>query len=301
MKEIVGKYEKSNKSGINLRYLDFSEIKNPDSSALFGFQSGLRQQAMFKEKKLIIFLNPFRGSLFKDLFSKHLKDFADSNDIIVIAEEGKPLSADPLFKSLKAKSKCQEFVPLSGLKLKNWIAEEFEKCGARIEPGVADAFAFFIGSDLWRMSNEIKKLSAYRQKGIILKSDALLSSGGRDEADIFKTIDAIAVGDKKSAMRLIHCHLEAGDHPLKILTMISFQFRNLLSVKDLIEKGGHFELIAKKSGLHPYVARKSYFQCQRFSLSELKKIYQKIFQADIDIKTGKADPIAALDLLVADI
>ena len=52
---------------------------------------------------------------------------------------------------------------------------------------------------------------------------------------------------------------------------------------------------------HPYVIKKTIQQARSFSLSELKKIYQKIFQVDLGIKTGKIEPETALDLFVAEI
>jgi len=38
-----------------------------------------------------------------------------------------------------------------------------------------------------------------------------------------------------------------------------------------------------------------------FTLEELKKIYYKIFQADLNIKTGKIEPEVGLDLLITEI
>jgi len=49
------------------------------------------------------------------------------------------------------------------------------------------------------------------------------------------------------------------------------------------------------------VVRKSYELCQRFTLSEIKKIYQRIFLADFNIKTGKIEPQTALDVLISGI
>jgi len=80
--------------------------------------------------------------------------------------------------------------------------------------------------------------------------------------------------------------------------MINYQFRNLLLVKDLIEKREPYSAILRKSQLHPFVVRKSLAQARSFSLPELKKIYQKIFQADLSIKTGKTEAKAALDILI---
>jgi len=121
------------------------------------------------------------------------------------------------------------------------------------------------------------------------------------EADIFKTIDALAQRNKKQALYLIRKHLEKGDPPLYILSMINFQFRNLLVVKDLIERQKPYYAILKITKLHPFVVRKSYEQAGKFTLPELKKIYQKIFQADLSIKTGRMEPETALDLFLTEL
>ena len=70
-------------------------------------------------------------------------------------------------------------------------------------------------------------------------------------------------------------------------------------VKDFIEKGMPYYSVLKATGLHPFVVRKSFQQADRFTFQELKKIHQKIFQADLDIKTGKNKPETVLDLLIA--
>jgi DNA polymerase-3 subunit delta len=83
--------------------------------------------------------------------------------------------------------------------------------------------------------------------------------------------------------------------------MISYQFRNLLTIKELQDAQIPYNLIAKRSGLHPFVVQKSSYLCNQFSFLQLKKIYRKIFQVDSDIKTGKIEPETALDLLLAEI
>ncbi len=100
---------------------------------------------------------------------------------------------------------------------------------------------------------------------------------------------------------MIHKHLEKGDSALYLLSMINFQFRNLLIIKDLIENNKPYNVILREAKLHPYVIKKSYLQTNKFTFQKLKKIYQKIFEADIQIKTGQLIPETALDLLVAGI
>ncbi len=83
--------------------------------------------------------------------------------------------------------------------------------------------------------------------------------------------------------------------------MINFQFRNLLIMKSHKSNAYYLPTLPRKLGMHPYVIKKAAEQSKKFSFNELKKIYQKIFQFDLAIKTGKVDAQTALDLLIAEI
>ena len=300
LNEIIESYKKVRKSGINLNYFNCQDAKSAND-----FFSSLRnsvlQASMFKEKKLQVIIDPFSNPKFKEDFRKEKDIFLKTDDIILICETGKTEAKDPFFKFLKKNAKCQEFSLLTGLPLKKWAGQEFEKYGAKVDDMALAKLVGCVGNDLWRMDNEIKKLVSFkRNRAISIQDvDALVKS--KIDTDIFKTIDAVSQRDKKQALDLLHKHLEKGDSPLYLLSMINFQFRNLLTVKELIEKRNTFDLILQKSGLHPYVAKKSYFQSQAFDFSQLKKIYRKIFQVDFDVKTGKVEPEAGLESLVAEI
>jgi len=293
LKEIVEHYKKVHKSGLNLRYLDFSKKESEDFGDL---KNGIRQTSMFKEKKLMVVTNPFSISEVEEL-----KDFLKTDDIILFYQEGKVNKKTSLFKFLKKNAKCQEFELLSGQKLRNWVKKEFEKYKGKIDSESLDKLIEYVGNDLWRMENEILKIVNYKKGKKVEPEDIELLVRSKIETDIFKTIDAIAQKNKKQALELLHKHLEKGDNPLYLLSMINYQFRNLLIVKELIEKHKPYNVILKRSGLHPFVVKKSYFQARQFTLAELKKIYQKIFQVDFQIKTGKIEPETALDLLVTEI
>ena len=245
---------------------------------------------MFQEKKLLVLNNIFQNQEFKKAFLANGKSFADSKDIIVIREEASAPPNDSFLKFLIINAKTQEFEMLAGVKLNHWAKKEFERYQARIQPEALGRLIGFVGNDLWQFSLEAQKLSAFRKNQMIEPSDIDLLVRPEIETDIFKTIEALAIKDKKKALRLVHEHLEKGDNPLYLLSMINFQFRNLL--------------IAKKTGRfagHPYFVRKTIWLAEHFSFDELKEVYRSIFEADIKIKTGRIDPQAALDLLVAGI
>jgi len=298
LREIVKGHRKIHKSGLSLIVLDIKEKSFHD------FDNQIRSISMFQEKKLIILKNAFLDSDFKEKFLKKKEDYKKTKDIIIFFEEQAPLKNDPLFKFLKEYGKSQVFEFLSGYELKNWAKKEFENYGGEIEPSALEKLVDFIGNDLWQFSNEIKKLSFFAKGRKVIQEDVELLVRSKVETDIFKTIDALAERNKKKALFLTHKHLEKGDSPFYLLTMINYQFRNLLIIKSQGKKyiaQSEISSLSKKLGLHPFVVRKSSWHIKRFTIEELKKIYQKIFQADYNIKAGRIKPEIALDMLIADI
>jgi len=275
--------------------MDVKEVNFKD------FYRNLRINSMFSEKKLIILKNVFSGVKFQEEFLENIEDIEKLKDITVIYEEEKADQRTKFFKALQKHAKCQEFDFLPQAMLKKWVAQELEKNKAKINPDALDLLIGFVGNDLWKMTNEIKKLSNYKVGSVIKKEDIELLVKPSIENDIFKTIDALVLNNKKQALSLLHKHFDNGDNALYLLSMIAYQFRNLLIIKELQNQQSPYAVIAKKSGLHPFVVQKNYHLCSQFSIEQLKKIYHKIFQVDSDIKTGKIEAETALDLLLAEI
>lgn len=311
LNEIIERYKKIHQSGLNLKYFDLrGDYNRPAASSsnitsgrpgLQDFKNEIQSVSMFNEKKLLVLNNVFSNRTFKEDFLKNSKRFINSGDIILFYEQGEISATEKLLQFFKKHGKSQEFKPLEGQKLKNWIKKEFRKYGAGVDSETEEKLINLIGNDLWRFSNEIKKLATFKKGKKIETKDIELLVRPKIEVDIFKTVDAIALKNKRQALFLIHKHLEKGDSPLYLLSMINFQFRNLLIIKDLIEKNKTYNTILSISKLHPFIVKKSYFQAKRFTIQELKKIYQRIFKVDLDIKTGRLDPQTALDLLITEI
>ncbi|MCX6723904.1 MAG: DNA polymerase III subunit delta [Candidatus Staskawiczbacteria bacterium] len=295
LEEIILGYKKVHKSGLNLIYIDAGEYSFKD------FYSNLRATSMFAEKKLAVLKNVFNDEKFQEGFLENIKSIENVEDIVVIFEDEMPDKRTKFFKTLQKCAKCQEFDFLSPAMLRKWAEQEFEKNKAKINPDALDLLLSFVKNDMWRMSNEINKLSNYKKGFIIEKKDIELLVKPNIENDIFKTIEALASNDKKQALSLLHKHFEDGDNALYLLSMISYQFRNLLIIKELQDSKQPYAMVVKKSGLHPFVVQKSFYLCDRFSMVELKKIYRKIFQIDSDIKTGKIEAETALDMLLSEI
>ena len=173
-------------------------------------------------------------------FLKKIKNEEIKNLTIVFWESGKFEKKSKLAKFLLANSKSQEFNFLEGIKFLNWIKEEIKTKG-RGKVGISNValqkVAAFIGSrDLNLVNREVEKLVNFRNQGEICETDLEMIVKSKISTDIFRTVDAISEGDKSTAMRYLHDHLNSGDDPFYLLSMYFYQFRNLLKVKPLLKK-----------------------------------------------------------------
>jgi DNA polymerase-3 subunit delta len=282
--EIMEEHKQKHKSGLNLRYLEGK------GTSLDDLRNEVLGISMFKEKKLVVVLNPLSNAKLKEDLLEKGEAFVSSDNVLLLVEQSKILKKDKLLTFLEKNGKTQEFELLTGVKLRNWVKKEIEERGGKIGDSAIDKLIEYIGSDLWRMENEIGKLVSYA-KDISEKNIDLLVRPNY-ETNIFNTIDAIAAKDKKKAINLIKSHIEKGESAIYILAMIASQIRNILSVKS----GGAGQL-----GMHPFVFRKTTYQAKNFNLEELKNIYARITQLDSEIKVGKIDQGIALDVLISEI
>jgi len=282
--EIMEEHKQKHKSGLNLRYLEGKSISFDD------LRNEMLGISMFKEKKLVVVLDPLSNSKLKEDLLEKGEAFVASDNVLLLVEQAKILKADKLLKFLEKKGKIQEFELLTGAKLKNWVKKEIEEKGGTINEAALEKLIEYVSSDLWRMENEVLKLVNY-SKSISEKSIDLLVHPSH-ETNIFDTVDAIAAKNKRKAMDLIKSHIEKGESAIYILAMIASQIRNIISVKG----GGPGQL-----GMHPFVFRKTSYQANNFNLEELKSIYARITQLDSEIKVGKIDQSIALDVLISEI
>ncbi|MDD5489163.1 MAG: DNA polymerase III subunit delta [Candidatus Moranbacteria bacterium] len=308
--EVKDKFLQNYKEGSTLFVFDFAEPTEKINEMLIKLSSG----GLFSNKKLAIVKNILQNkTAAQDLellgFLKKAEKGEMKDLTFVFWEKEKIDKKLKLTKFLLEKSKKQEFGLLDGVKLKSWVIEETRLCQGfggqvgedkvSISPKAAGKLSIFVGNNLALLSKEIEKLVAFRGKGEISEEDVELLVKSKIDTDIFETIDAMARGDKKSAVKLLHDHLEAGEDPYYLLSMYFFQFRNLLKVKPLAEKNAPPHEISAKLKIHPYVARKSVEQGRNFSLAELKKLYNNLCKIDFEAKTGKVEVGLALDKFIA--
>ncbi len=81
---------------------------------------------------------------------------------------------------------------------------------------------------------------------------------------IFDMVEAVAMKNQKKALDYYYDLLALKEPPMRILYLLTRQFKLLLEVKDLVGKRYDKSSIAKTVGLHPFVAGKYMQQCRTF-------------------------------------
>ncbi len=294
LKEIVEEYKAKHESGLSLAVFRDGDLN------LDKVREKIEAVSMFDEKKLIILEDLFQNKKNQEDFFNYAKKIKlkDNQDIVIVIHQEGKLAISPFKNKL---SMLESFESLKGTSLTNWVKKEFEKNNVRVNPEVIKKLTAYVGSDLWQMSSEVNKLASFGKDKEINQDDVDLLVKASFDTNIFKTLDALAQKDKRTALKLIHQHLNQGEDQFYLFSMLVYQVRTLLKLKDLIEKGTPYYNLAKASGLHPYVVKKSSSQLRNFSLEGLKKIYQRLLDIDFKVKAGLLDSPTAMDLLVAEI
>jgi len=106
-----------------------------------------------------------------------------------------------------------------------------------------------------------------------------------DEENIFDLIDSI-FSNKAKALILFENYITKGEDPLYILSMIAYQLKNLIIVRDLIDRGNQYNQILKKTKMHPFVFKKTYSIVRRFGLEDLKGKFSKLENIELATKLG---------------
>ena len=294
LNNIIDKFKKKDPSNMNLIFLDGASLE------LSQVKQNILAAPFMGDKRLVVIenlLSQKKENLKEEILELFKKGLPESS-VVVFLEEKEFDKRKKLAKYVLKNSQTEEFKYLLGGRLNNWIRKEVEVRGGAMANSAVDKLASCVGSDLWQMSNEIDKLIVYKKNTEIIDSDIDLLVKAKLDTNIFNFIDAIGAKDKGRALNLLHDQLESGENIQYLLSMLNYQFRNLLTIKDLTENGFNQNNMSKEVKMHPYVIKKTIQQSSQYNLESLKIIYQKLLDLDAAIKTGRIDPVLGLDLLV---
>jgi DNA polymerase-3 subunit delta len=240
---------------------------------------------------------------FLQRFKEYVATLPDTTRLVLM-ENRRIKKANPISKIVSHSDHGyeEEFGPLRGRKLNDWIVQRAEDKGGRIEPPAVNLLATFVGGDLRLLDQEIEKLRTYvgGERAINVEDVERLVSYVQ-EANIFHMVDALGRRDTRRAMELLEQLLQGGRHPLYVLRMITRQFRILLQIKELRARGTLPADIAALLRLPPFVVDKTSRQAGNFSFPQLEDTYRRLLELDAAVKSGEIEDRLALNLFVTEV
>jgi DNA polymerase-3 subunit delta len=232
-----------------------------------------------------------------------LVDYVDrmpASSVLVLIG-GEVAAGNPLLEALQAKAKVERCAVLGRKGLPLWISQRARAMGLKLEGRSAGLLADLTGDDLWALSGELEKLKAYAGDRAVREEDIrLLVSAARKQMG-YSLADAVVEGKPAQAMRLLHRLLEQGDVPQVILSTVAGRFRRLAIAREMIDTGATGQAIGRRLQTGGFALEKLLEQAPRYPLPAIRAAYDRLIEAELDVKRGVYDETLSLELLVQDL
>ena len=203
------------------------------------------------------------------------------------------------FAALRKRGFLYVFAPLRDNALAGWLRTEAHGRGIDIKPDAAGALATLAGPDLGRLAQALEQLAIYvgKERAIAVDDVEDLVAETREHA-VFELTKAIGMGDVPRALALCANMLRNREPPLKIQFMLVRQVRQIWRAKELAAAGASRNDIAAGVGINPYFLDDVLVPAKRMSRAALERALERLYQADLAVKTSKVEPELQLSRLV---
>ena len=180
---------------------------------------------------------------------------------------------------------------------KRWAEDRLKQCGCSIEPGALSLLLGLVGTGLTRLVNELEKLVAYADGGVINSATVQELVPRAREHTSWELWDAVNARDRKRAFRLMERLLDDSD-ALPILGSLASLYRRLLTGKELIESGASQQEITRATGQwsQTFLTR-----LRRASRAEIVHGLRRIAEVDNAIKNSEGTPRLQMQYLIAEL
>jgi len=213
---------------------------------------------------------------------KTLKQTDETSLIVLISP--KPDKRLRFFKQIKLLANFEE-LKHPDKKLNKWVFDYCEKRNIKISQEVVDELVLLTGKNLFRITNEIKKLKNYTNWLEIKISDINDLIKNNSEVNIFKITALISSWKKTEAFNELQNLIRWWEDLMYVFNLIVRQIRLLIWCFEIKWKDS-WE-IWRELKIAPFVASWLKKQVNNFKIEKLLKLHKKLYLIDKKIKTWK--------------
>ncbi|SEA47694.1 DNA polymerase III, delta subunit [Desulfuromusa kysingii] len=212
---------------------------------------------------------------------------------------GKVDNRRKFFQKLKKNNSLVEFKPLTERELPQYVRHTLNQRDIKISADAVELFCSMVGVNLHEIHAELDKLINYIGTATlidVIDVQAVVSRGRAE--NVFDIGDAVGSGDIGKALTLVMRLNDAGEAPLKILSLLVMHFRRLWKVRELQVQKYPTKDIASLAGVPPFVVTGLIQQGKKFSRNDFIRAYELFLQADLAMKSSGANSRALLESLI---
>lgn len=262
----------------------------------------------FGEKKLIIATNPVFLKAKPDklpfdhdlgALERYLESPPDYSVLIITAPYEKIDERKKVSKLFKKKAMTVICSPVREKETRQWIDNIATAHKIRIDPSAHEILEAELTSNLQLLETEITKLALYvGENGVVTKEIAEKMIAPTSNSSALRLVDAVIAKDLHKAISIFKDLQKMKEEPIALISLLAFQFRTLLSVKLLGQKGYSQFQMQKSIGAHPYVIKIAQSREKQFSVKRLEEIICRLADTDAVMKQGKMEKDLAFELLL---
>lgn len=232
-----------------------------------------------------------------DQLLSYLKNPVPETCLLFVAE--KIDSRRKFFQQFKKTGTLVEFKPVSERELPKYVRTFLDDRDYKISADALDLFCGVVGASLHEVHGELEKLLTYLgERTLIDLTDVqAVVSRGRLE-NIFELGNAVGSGNAAAALGLVKQLTDAGEAPLKILSLLVRHFRQLWKVRELQVQNRNPRDIASVAGVPYFVVEQLVRQGKRFSRNDFQRAYELFLETDLAMKSSGSDAEALLESLL---
>ena len=211
----------------------------------------------------------------------------DSTCMILIEEKVDKRSS--VYKWIKKKGYVVEAKKedLTEGEMKKYIAGWLKRAGKKISARDASFLVDRVGKDLYRLNAEVCKLIAYSgEREEIGQEDILALVPADIEDKIFELTEAIAAGNHDLVKIRYREMILLKEPPLRILYMMTRQYRIMTIVCDMTDRRIPDKEIAGAAGIRDFVVRKNRALLRGYDVGSLEEILDSCLETENRIKSG---------------
>lgn len=227
---------------------------------------------------------------------------------IIIFREKDVDKRKKFYKNISKKATTVKFSKLTESKLTNWAGKKIQENGKKIDGRDLNYLIKRTGYmfkdskvNLYDVENSIKSICGVTEEEIIEKSSIDMFIKTPIEDNIFLMTNSLNSKDIETALLILDKLIENKESEIKILALISSQYRNMYKTKVLLKSGYTSKIISSKLGVHQFAIQKLAGYSNKYSERELKYIVEKIKMTDYMMKRSSTSNRTLLEVLFFDI